>query len=97
MENLSELLKNYFDDFSIIALAPGAVDTDMLKKVVANGGFIKTKTDISEPVNFVKSFISDEIPSVKMNGMFVHVRDTFDSISKEIESKPDLFKLRRIQ
>jgi NAD(P)-dependent dehydrogenase (short-subunit alcohol dehydrogenase family) len=47
---------------SIVALAPGAVATDMLAKVIANGGMVKTKTDISEPVEFVRKFVFDEIP-----------------------------------
>lgn len=97
VENLSEILTQSLKNVSIIALAPGAVETDMLKKVLANGGYIKTKTNISEPVNFVRSFILDEIPSLEINGMFVHVRDDFDTISKDKKCKPDLFKLRRIQ
>lgn len=88
VENLSTLIG---EDSSIIALAPGAVDTDMLKTVEEAGVVVRTKTDISEPVNFVRKFITDEIDSKKYNGFFLHVRDdlsTFDG---------NKFKLRRIE
>jgi NADP-dependent 3-hydroxy acid dehydrogenase YdfG len=88
-ENLSMELNNL--DSSIIALAPGAVDTDMLKEVIAHGGIVKTKTDISEPTNFVKKFLNDEFDSKMLNGRFIHVRDDLENITG------DTFKLRRIQ
>lgn len=97
VENLSELLNKSFDNASIITLAPGAVETDMLKQVVANGGYVKTKTDIMEPVNFVKSYILNEIPSLEISGMFLHVRDNLSNILEDKKIKEDLFKLRRIQ
>jgi len=83
-------------DSSIIALSPGAVDTDMLKIVLDAGVHVRTKTDISEPVNFVRKFILDEldgIDSIALNGCFLHVRDNIDRIS----TKKDMFKLRRIE
>ena len=95
-ENLGSELSSVIANSSIIALAPGAVDTDMLKAVVANGGSVKTKTDISEPANFVQKFFLDELPVKKMNGRFIHVRD---DLSK-LENKDDpgsLFALRRIE
>lgn len=78
---------------SIIALAPGAVETDMLKTVLDAGCEVRTKTDISEPVNFVRKFITDEFDSLKLNGMFLHVRDDLS----RIDEKKDIFKLRRIE
>ena len=88
VENLSLVLK----DTSIIALAPGAVDTDMLKQVEVAGCKIRTRTDISEPVNFVRKFITDEFDSMAMNGMFIHVRDDLSRIGRE-----GIFKLRRTE
>lgn len=85
VENLSLTLK----DTCIIALAPGAVDTDMLKKTIEAGCTVRTKTDISEPVAFVRKFLLDD--SIKFNGMFLHVRDTLN-----IEGK-NIFKLRRTE
>jgi|WetSurMetagenome_2_1015567.scaffolds.fasta_scaffold45151_2 NAD(P)-dependent dehydrogenase (short-subunit alcohol dehydrogenase family) len=78
-------------DSSIIALAPGAVETDMLKIVTDAGCKIRTKTKISEPVNFVRKFILDEFDSVSLNGKFLHVRDTLNIKDK------DIFQLRRIE
>lgn len=88
VENLSTMIGK---EDSIIALAPGAVDTDMLRTVEKAGVAIRTKTDISEPVNFVLRFIQNEIDSKKYNGFFLHVRDnldTFDGVK---------FKLRRTE
>ena len=79
---------------SIIALAPGAVDTDMLQKVIANGGHIKTKTDINEPITFINKFLLNIINSRSLNGRFIHVRD---DLSKILKQKKDLFMLRRIE
>jgi benzil reductase ((S)-benzoin forming) len=93
VENLSIIIRRVTEDSSIIALAPGAVDTDMLKKVISCGSEIRTKTDITEPVNFVRKFITDEIDSLSLNGMFIHVRD---DLSK-VKDNPEIFKLRRIQ
>jgi short-subunit dehydrogenase len=79
---------------SIIALAPGAVDTDMLKKVIANGGQVKTKIHINEPIAFINKFLLDEIDSRLLNGRFVHVRD---DLKKILKKKNDLFMLRRVE
>jgi NADP-dependent 3-hydroxy acid dehydrogenase YdfG len=78
-------------DSSIIALAPGAVETDMLKTVIDAGCEVRTRTDISESVNFVRKFITDEFDSLALNGMFLHVRDDIT------RHKKDIFKLRRIE
>ena len=91
VENLSLTLKNT----SIIALAPGAVETDMLKTVIASGAEIRTKTDISEPVNFVRKFITDEMDSESLSGCFLHVRDNMDLL--KYDKRTSLFKLRRIE
>ncbi len=92
VENLGIEFSKRNMNASIIALAPGAVDTDMLKQVVCAGGHVKTKTDISEPVSFVYKFLIDQINSASLNGRFLHVRDEIpDSI------QDDLFMLRRVQ
>jgi NAD(P)-dependent dehydrogenase (short-subunit alcohol dehydrogenase family) len=88
VENLSMLLNK---DSSIIALAPGAVNTDMLKTVMQAGCKPRTRTDISEPVDFVRKFLLDEIDSLSLNGRFIHVRDNINREGK------DMYKLRRIE
>mgnify|MGYP002851560667 CR=1 FL=1 len=97
VENLAVILKKITKDISIIALAPGAVNTDMLQKVLKNGAYVKTITDISEPVSFVNSFINDKIASLELNGMFIHVRDELKDIKSRLEVNKDIFKLRRIE
>lgn len=96
-ENLGLELAKTGQDASVIAVAPGAVATDMLAKVIASGAEIRTKTDISEPTNFIYKFLNDEFPSGQLNGKFLHVRDDIDGLSKQESPNPDIFKLRRIQ
>ncbi len=93
VENFSIILKDRYNDVSIIALAPGAVETDMLKQVEAAKCEIRTRTDISEPVNFVRNFITDEFDSKALNGKFLHVRDIIPPSNYLINE--DLFTLRR--
>lgn len=95
VENLGVEFEKKGYNASIIALAPGAVETDMLAKVKANGGNVKTKTDISEPTDFVRKFLIDEINSKGLNGRFMHVRDDLSIPLSNINA--DLFKLRRTQ
>ena len=67
----------------------------MLAVVQNHGGEIKTRTHIDEPTNFVSKFIQDEIPSMKINGRFIHVRDDLDKYFK-IDLSDNHFRLRRI-
>lgn len=95
VENIGIEFKKDYKNASIIALAPGAVNTDMLAIVESHGAEIKTRTSIDEPTNFVSNFILDKIPSIKLNGCFVHVRDDLEKYFQE-ELNEDHFKLRRI-
>lgn len=95
VENLGIEFKKDYKNASIVALAPGAVNTDMLAIVESHGGEVKTRTSINEPTNFVLDFILDKIPSNKLNGCFVHVRDDHKKYFQD-ELNEDHFKLRRI-
>jgi len=97
VENIGEEFNTLNFDASIIALAPGAIATDMLAKVIASGGTVKTKTDISEPVNFSKNFLLDHIKSRELNGRFLHVRDNVENDLLTNNSKNTHFKLRRVE
>ena len=97
VENLGVEFDTLNFDASIIALAPGAVSTDMLAKVIANGGAVKTKTEISEPVNFIRNFLLDRIKSRDLNGRFLHVRDNVDDDFLKNNLKSSHFKLRRVE
>lgn len=96
VENLAEDLKGK-GDFAVAILAPGAVDTDTLASVRAQGGYIKTIVDIQEPTRFAVEFACST--SCNFTGCFVHVRDIWSEyLNSSIElPKKDLWKLRRIE
>ena len=96
VENYHEMLKDK-GDFSIVCLAPGAVETNMLRQIRSKGGEVKTLVDISEPVEFINCFL-DSV-SCGFSGRFVHVRDSWkDHLNT---GKPmgnnSKWKLRRIE
>ena len=95
-ENINEDLKGK-GDFAIVCLAPGAIETDMLKQYKSAGGEIKKMVDISQPVEFVKTFIHSKTCS--FSGALVHVtnnwKDYLDT-SKQFEGESK-WKLRRIE
>lgn len=93
VENIAMELKDKIEDFSIIALAPGAMETEMLKKVRAAGGYVKTTVDIKEPVTFINNFLQMEKEQAKkLSGRFIHVKD---DLRKIVDN--DLGKLRRTE
>jgi len=96
VENYHELLKNK-GDFSIVCLAPGAIETNMLRQIRAKGGEIRTVTDISEPLEFISAFLNSNICG--FSGRFVHVRDNWKdyiNTNKKLDSETK-WKLRRIE
>jgi 3-oxoacyl-[acyl-carrier protein] reductase len=83
VENIAEETKD-MKNFSIIALAPGAMETNMLAKVRRAGAEVKTTVDISEPVNFIKNFLKMDAEKAKsLSGKFIHVRDDLNSDYKD--------------
>jgi NAD(P)-dependent dehydrogenase (short-subunit alcohol dehydrogenase family) len=96
VENLHEDLKDA-GDFAVAILAPGAVDTDMLARVRAAGGEVRTTVDIAEPVASTRAFLS--APRCAFSGGFVHVRDTWPTLLEGAGELPtqNHWKLRRIE
>lgn len=96
VENLHEDLRDA-GDFAVAILAPGAVDTDMLARVRAAGGEVRTTVDIAEPVAFTRAFLS--APRCGFSGRFVHVRDPWPSLLEGTEEPPtpNHWKLRRVE
>jgi 3-oxoacyl-[acyl-carrier protein] reductase len=96
VENLHEDLKTS-GDIAVAILAPGAVDTQMLATVRQAGGEVRTMVPISEPVAFVRSFVS--APQCGFSGCFVHVRDAWQPLLENAAAIPqkDLWKLRRVE
>jgi NAD(P)-dependent dehydrogenase (short-subunit alcohol dehydrogenase family) len=84
-------------DFSFVALAPGAIDTDMLATVRAAGGTVHTVAKMDEPLSFVSAFFTND--ATRLSGRFVHVRDDWRAqLSGSSDKLPvDHWKLRRIQ
>ena len=84
-------------DFSIVMLAPGAVDTDMMDDIKAAGAEVRTPTDIGEAIGFVTSFLG-AADARKLSGRFVHVRDAWRDILTNPDKTlmDDFWKLRRM-
>ena len=80
---------------SFVCLAPGAVDTPMLAKVIASGGEVKTKTLITEPVEFAEGYFASD--ATTLSGRYLHVRDDWKSYlgGTQLLGR-DQFFLRRI-
>lgn len=96
VENYHEILKEK-GDFGIVCLAPGAVETNMLRQIREKGGEIKTLVDISEPVEFISCFLNSVFCG--FSGRFVHVRDNWKdyiNTGKTIDNNSK-WKLRRIE
>lgn len=96
VENYHELL-NQKGDFSIVCLAPGAVETNMLRQIRRSGAEIKTLVDVSEPVKFINYFMNSV--SCGFSGRFVHVRDNWKDYLNNGRSLVDktIWKLRRVE
>lgn len=96
VENYCEILKKK-GDFGIVCLAPGAVETNMLRQIRDKEGEIKTLVDISEPVEFINCFLNSD--SCGFSGRFVHVRDNWKdyiNTGKTMDNNSK-WKLRRIE
>jgi NAD(P)-dependent dehydrogenase (short-subunit alcohol dehydrogenase family) len=80
---------------SFICVAPGAVETPMLAKVLAARGEVKTRTSINEPVAFIERYF--ESSSTSISGRYLHVRDDWQPFfdGTKLPAK-DQFYLRRI-
>jgi NAD(P)-dependent dehydrogenase (short-subunit alcohol dehydrogenase family) len=81
-------------DFAVVSLAPGSNPTRTLAAVRAAGGTVRTLCAISESVDFIARFLSDDVRS--MSGRLVHVRDDWSELSAE-DAPADHWTLRRVQ
>ncbi len=95
-ENLHEDLKDK-GDFAVACLAPGAVETAMLRKVKEAGAYVKTQVPISTPVAFIEKFLNADACS--FSGCLVHVLDNWEAhLDGGAKLKTEsLWKLRRIE
>jgi hypothetical protein len=77
---------------SIFAIAPGAIKTKMLSKVLSKTT-VGTKTSKKEVYAFIKYYLDND--SKKLNGMLVHIRD--DKLAIEDNNNDNYLKLRRVE
>tara|TARA_Y100001970_G_C14159399_1_gene817587 strand:+ start:705 stop:1475 length:771 start_codon:yes stop_codon:yes gene_type:complete len=90
VENYSEIFSK--NNLSIFAVAPGAVNTKMLQKVLKIAK-VGTRSKINHVTKFINHCLN--INTSSFNGRLIHVRD---NIKKVIKSKnPNYLKLRRFQ
>jgi 3-oxoacyl-[acyl-carrier protein] reductase len=96
VENLHEGL-HPDDDVAVVCLAPGAVETDMLRELRAKGAPTRATAPVEEAVGFVDAFLRSE-GARALSGRFVHVRDRWDDVLAGVRGlRPDEWKLRRIE
>ena len=99
VENLAIELSSK-GNFSVVALAPGAMQTSMLDEMKKAGVTPRTITDISEPVNFISKFLQSN--NQCLNGRFIHVRDNWqryldNNVKFLDENDENKWLLRRIE
>ena len=82
-------------DFSVVCLAPGAVETELLAEVRQAGAEVRTASRAEDAVEFVRSFLAS--PAAALSGRFVHVRDDWESRALDGPESADLWKLRRVE
>src|SRR5207249_256590 len=94
-ENLHEDLRAR-GDFGVACLAPGAVETDMLRQVRAAGAEVRTTTPPDDAVRFVEAFLFS--PTSTLSGRLVHARDAWaDAVAGVVSPPADHWKLRRVE
>ena len=90
VENLAISYNNF--NISFFAIAPGAIKTNMLKKVLKHSK-IKTKTSKEEVLNFILYYLTNSAKSI--SGRLVHIRDDKAKIKKN--QNLNYLKLRRVE
>tara|TARA_B100001057_G_C22816822_1_gene937785 strand:- start:457 stop:1224 length:768 start_codon:yes stop_codon:yes gene_type:complete len=90
VENYSEIFSR--KKISIFAVAPGAVNTKMLQKVLKVTK-VGTKSKMNDVIKFIK--FSLKINTSMFNGRLINIKDNISKISKN--KNPNYLKLRRVE
>ncbi len=92
---LTETIAEEFTPYNIQVnvIAPGAVETDMLKEVRRSGGEVRTTVEMDKPVSLVLFLASPH--SNHITGRFIHSKDDYWNFPKDMGE--ELYKLRRVQ
>ena len=94
VENLQIEFRN-FKNFNFFAVAPGAIKTPMLSKVIKSGEKIKKITPIEKSFEFFLFMIKNVNRNISFKGRFIHVNDTWKkNVFKKF--KTNKWYLRRI-
>ena len=95
VENLAQDL-NDKGDIAVTCIAPGAIETDMLKAVKAAGGAVHTTGNMQDVIVCVKALLGNN--AKLLSGRFIHVRDNWQTVlDGQSKIEPDLWTLRRIE
>ena len=92
-ETMAMELKAAQVDIDVNIIAPGANETEMLRKVRAAGGLVRTVVPFSKPIALTQWLLSQRSDGV--SGRFFHVNDPFETVSANNLSENAL-TLRRI-
>lgn len=93
-EDLHEDLKDR-GDFAVVCLAPGAVETDMLRQVRAAGADVRSPGPVDDAIAFIEAFLGGDATAI--SGRFIHARDSWaDVLQGTSKLAEDQWKLRRI-
>ena len=90
VENYSEIF--FKKKLSIFAVAPGAVKTKMLQKVLKVTK-VGTKSKMNDVIKFIN--FSLKINTSMFNGRLINIKDNINKISKN--KNPNYLKLRRVE
>ncbi len=90
VENYSEIFSKI--NISIFAIAPGAVKTNMLKKVEKISK-VGTRSKMIDVIDFVNKSL--KINTKSFSGKLIHIKDNLLKISKN--KNPNYLKLRRVE
>jgi 3-oxoacyl-[acyl-carrier protein] reductase len=80
-------------NIQVNAVAPGAIETEMLKAVRAAGGEVRSVGTMDQPVALVLFLASDQ--SDHITGRFIHAKDTYREFAPDMPA--DHYTLRRVQ
>jgi 3-oxoacyl-[acyl-carrier protein] reductase len=80
-------------NIQVNAIAPGAIETDMLRAVRAAGGEIRSVGSMDQAVAVVLFLASDA--SDHISGRFIHAKDSYNEFPASLPA--DYYTLRRIQ
>ena len=90
-ETLAQECAGY--NIQVNSIAPGAIDTEMLRAVRAAGGEVRSVGTMDQPVTMLLFLASTE--SDHITGRFIHAKDSYQEFLPDLPA--DTYTLRRVQ